>query len=456
MSDLQAMRISQLGNCADFWRCLDRNPDPRYTFGGFRLNTQDLKRQIGDNAVLSADARSLLDQFCVLANPSQNPLHQTIAELFASDENVELIFDPISSEHLRWIHDGNRGDNTGSDIASDRALFRLEIQYMLQADMELQQRLIRRLNEKQWGYATGWTHFRTRVDDFWTAAVQECLDTGVRIYDPSQSDLLDCLFFANPDNLQAYLSHLYASFEDKNTVKRTLSSKITALRKDLNSLAKHILTQEMSKDPGQWKAAYMNIVRRLITVWSDLWPAGNVRKVFDCCAARDFQTAMNKVEGMNNHSLRNRILGKTEDIPVQEQADAVLAARKLLADAQTAWRAMMSQRTAAADETPINEADADPEILEGNMFIHKLMSELAADNAIRQRLKSDGKDSASAAEPTRGRAVFIQESIDEETIRKLEEIFRKTTSSRNSPTQADITLSSDPRETVPARSRKKK
>lgn len=338
MSSINAMRISQLGNCADIWSCLHKNQDPQYTFGGFRLNLRDLKQNMKDTAVLSAAARTFLEQSCVLADPSQNPFNQTITELYDAEENIDLIFDPISSEHLLWL-----GRSTDNDTAPERsrAFYRAEVLQMLQANVELQQRLIRRLIAKQRGYANGWTHFRSRVEDFWVAVAQECLgeNTDARIYDPSQADLLDNLYFTNPDNLKAYRSYLYTTFEDPRRVKRPLSTKIEAVIASLDILANNLPTQEKAADPAQWKAFLLQIVASITAMWSELWPVGNGRIVFDCTAARRFWVAMNNVENLPfDRSMLLHVQKKSDSESAILQINTV---RNLLIDASNAWRELV-------------------------------------------------------------------------------------------------------------------
>lgn len=349
MSSNNAMRISQLGNCADIWSCLHKNQDPQHTFGGFRLNLRDLKQQMKDTTVLSAAARTFLEQSCVLADPSQNPLNQTITELYDAGEDIDLIFDPISSEHLLWL-----SRSTDNDTAPERsrAFYRAEALQMLQANVELQQRLIRRLIAKQRGYANGWTHFRSRVEDFWVAVAQECLgeNTDARIYDPSQADLLDNLYFTNPDNLKAYRSYLYTTFEDSRRVKRPLSAKIEAVIASLDILANNLPTQEKAADPAQWKAFLLQIVASITAMWSELWPAGNGRIVFDCTAARRFWVAMNNVESMPfDRSMLHYVQGKKSTDSAVIQINTVKAH---LNDALKAWKELViAPPTVPADPT---------------------------------------------------------------------------------------------------------
>ena len=349
------IKVSQLGNCTDLWNSLPYSHLAKCTFGGFIVNLHALKKDRQDTAVLSNASSTLFNQFCTISDQSQNPFNLTIGELYDSNANIDVIFDPLSSSNFSW----NRLSSSAarlekfSDNASREQLARLEIQLLLQADAELQRKLKKRLNAKQQEYLKGWTHFHKRIEDFWSIASEVCLGekTDLNLYSPTQADWFDSLYFANIDNISAYVDYIYSTYEDETQNECSLSKKIDLLRRKLNAFSKHIQNQNIEIDQKQWRVKFIAFIKDISTMRYALWPASTARKDFNCPVAERFLQSMNKVESMMQDSGSNHSLFVVlNEVSPDEQIDTISKIRKLLGNALKEWKYLISQRTDRDDQ----------------------------------------------------------------------------------------------------------
>lgn len=353
------IKISHLGDCTELWNSLAYNQNPQCTFGGFSVNLRTVKKEAQDTAVLAISSITLLNHFCTIADPIQRFSAKTVGELYDSGADVDVIFDPLSSSNLSW----NNLDSFASrlekfsDSSSLEELTRLEIQLLLQADAELQRDFISKLNAKQQQYINGWTHFHDRIADFWAIASEVCLGqkTDAHLYTHAQADWFDWLYFANHKNKQCYLDYLYTSFEDENYVEYPLSKKIDSLRRKLTAFSKHIQSQEKEEDQENWKTKFMTFLEDISAIWNDLWPTNTTRLEFDCPITQQFTSFMNKVEVLifdmgSKHSLYR----VAREISPQKQLDTINKIRKLLGNALSEWKYVLSQRENKEDNSSSN------------------------------------------------------------------------------------------------------
>lgn len=349
------IKVSQLGNCTDLWRSLSCSHLAKCTFGGFIVNLHTVKKERQDTAVLSNASSTLLNQFCVVSDSTQNPFNLTIGELYDADADIEVIFDPLSSSNLSWDKLGSSAARLEkfSDNSSREQFTRLEIQLLLQADAELQRELKTRLSAKQQEYQKGWTHFHKRVEEFWSIASEVCLDekTNLHLYNPAQADWFDSLYFANPDNKSAYIDYIFSTYEDETQIECSLSKKIDLLRRKLSAFSKHIQNQDHEIAQDQWRAKFIAFVKDISTMWYALWPASTARKDFNCPVAERFLQSMNKVESMiQDRGSKQSLFVVLNEVSPEKQMDTINKIRKLLGNALKEWKYLISQREAKGDQ----------------------------------------------------------------------------------------------------------
>lgn len=301
------MKIDHMGECTNLW--VDLGKSPQCVIGGFTINLAKLRLLARDDATPSVDLNHFLDGCLYVADDSKNPNNLSVSELYAAQTDIDVIFDPLRSIELDWHeldllmrNQNDRGSFSSIDYAE--VLDQMETRIALFANRPLQNRLVRKLREKQKDYFKGWVHFRQRIRDFWSIAYEVCLDKAVVPSSPDGAaqpepahadptrDMLDWIYLANEENMVTYRKHLWDTFEAQLFLTRTLN--------DIDTLLVKINDITGSRSRGRKRPAHsMDTIREAVLLIFDLWTAvwsDSRRTMLDNPLAENFRKNMNVIE----------------------------------------------------------------------------------------------------------------------------------------------------------------
>lgn len=292
------MKVMRLGECTNLWSELTKSP--QCVIGGFTLNISTLRRLSGDSATTSHAMDKFLDRYLYVVDETQNPNGLSVSELYETNANTEVAFDPLRSAELDWKELNNlllRENDTDEyrTINYEEMLDQIETRIALFANRPLQRRLVVRLAEKQKEYAKGWVHFRQRVRDFWSIAYEVCLDGLSHTPNdqmPATSDILDWVFLSNDSNRTGYQMYLFNRFESRYFLNRTLNDIYQLLKK----MDKVMGTDSRGKKrPPRHKDIINDVVMVISERWFNIWRP-EYQPLLDTPLARDFRDNMRVIE----------------------------------------------------------------------------------------------------------------------------------------------------------------
>lgn len=268
MSD---MKIQRLGDCMYWSSALDKSP--QFVIANFELSLLELKN-ILKRIEQSHHIQAILNHYL----HSKNSNNCSPFALYDKDEDITMVFSPVSSLNLKWSNwnlrkvesdfEGNIPENY-----FENELMRLRIHLELLACTDKQILLNEKLVEWQKQLKSKkqkWVHFSDRMEMFWKCAAEVCLKNSAPImpYSAEEKEILDGIFLANKDNRISFLEYLYAIYETNGK----LSTQITNLVKKINKLYSEFSKPNVKLNDDFWTRitiAQQEIGRNWAAIWSE-------------------------------------------------------------------------------------------------------------------------------------------------------------------------------------------